>query len=340
MFKVSIPYRVFAQTMQDFSCDINGDGNHLIGRDVVCDGTYLSDKVDKKWYGYDVVGNITTYEVTPPPGVCRCSYRIYICEPREDLECLGTDAPYQSQSELCATSSSSADAFVGGTDLDILTYPNAANIDLTADTCACSYSGDNCLNDTKKRDTFDAIGNFVDNDPCTNNFIQDCCQGSELSFGGTAISSLDLTTYVNLKKDDNNAWGCLSGNAFCDADNVPDLTDNKVSYFSWVYNEFDSGNIGFQANTICQCLITYNNCTTANPTADTSAPTLTPSTPPSSSPTLSPTHYQYDDFDETTVHQPCCGDASAALNGDQCAADSSPLSVVFVDIAYNFILAQ
>ena len=101
--------------------------------------------------------------------------------------------------------------------------------------------------------------------------------------------------------DSANTWGCLNSNGLCDADNVPDRTDRKESHFSWVYNEYGSGNMGygFAANTTCQCLIKYNNCTdkpTTEPTANTAVASTNPTTEPSTPPTLALTRYQFDDL--------------------------------------------
>ena len=297
------------------------------GRENVCNPLWLMDNENKTWYGYDVYfGNTTLYNpIDTQNSECACRYDIYVCEVRTELECIGNDTPYPDDNVLCAISSNDISPFVGGGETDILIYSNNITIDHDAQICECNYIVDNCLNDIEKRDEFDIIGDQDDNDTCTVNFIQGCCQGSEIAFGDVSISTLDLPTYTNLSQE-GAKWGCSNGYELCDIDGLPAIVDIKESFFSWVYNEYDAGNIGFEMNSLCECLIVYNNCTRA-PTPDTSSPTTYPTSQPSTMPTMAPTTYQFDDYDETTIGQPCCGDSSiTSFNpGNKCPADNSSL---------------
>jgi len=229
---------------------------------------------------------------------CACEYTLDVCETRRELTCAGSNTPYEVDSELCGVSH-----FIGGDAAGTTVVSDLGPvIDNGAETCDCDYVADHCADDIAYRDNFEEPGTRDDGDNSTVNFIQNCCVDSELVFGNVTLDALDLTAYLELSAN-GAKWGCLDAQALCDGSNVPENLEMQEQWLAYVLN-----NGSFVTSTLCECLIVYDEQATYLPTQATTAPSMDPSMAPSSSPTPAPTVYNYNDFVDAVVTQPCGGE--------------------------------
>jgi len=312
---------------EQFGCVSSEFEQYASDPNVLCDTSPLTNINTSSWYGFtgnsygNFIGMSFATNIDP---ICYCSYTFEICETRRELSCIGTDVPYNSSDAdaLCAVDDSDWSRFVGGGETDIVSY-GGASINSTAETCSCSYEVDNCLDDVDYHDNFlKPINESLAF--CNISLLLPCCGDSELAFGGTKISELNLTSYLSLAEDDGNEWECYNGDDFCPSsmDNVPTTSEY---WFSWLYNEEDGAN-GFDGDSLCQCWVHSENCTTDAPTSPpTNNPTFVPTAMPTAEPSPSPTKYQFDDYDTASVVQLCCNNASITDFSDEtCPDDSAP----------------
>merc|ERR1719334_62815 len=309
----------------EYGCTSSEFEQYASDTDVWCDTSLLTNINTSSWYGFTGNSYVNFTIMEWSTGKCYCSYTFEICETRRELSCSGTDVPYNYSSDanaLCAVDDSDWSRFVGGGETDIVSY-GGASINSTAETCSCSYEVDNCLDDVDYHDNFlKPINESLAF--CNISVLLPCCGDSELAFGGTKISELNLTSYLSLAEDDGNEWECYNGDDFCPSSmgNVPTISEY---WFSWLYNEDDGAN-GFDGDSLCQCWVHSENCTTDAPTSPpTNNPTFVPTAMPTAEPSPSPTKYQFDDYDTASVVQLCCNNASITEFSDEtCPDDSAP----------------